>query len=339
MAIGENICNHRKRLGISQQMLGEKLLVSRQTVSLWEKNQTVPTLDNLIRLKEIFGVPIDDIVCTAPTDQTKTNASSLDTVCAALAYAVGIEPPAAAAEKNFELSNYIEKVFEGEKADRVILFHNAAIAEWIYEKYGDYFTVEEKRSGIDLFLSAPIPSITPTGLATMFSGVQPEVHGIQKYEKPVLSIETLFDALIKAGKKPALVSYGKCSLGRLFLERDMDYYNFTPGAISDVNAKALELILKDEHDFIVFFNGNYDSVMHKLGPENPRALAELRVINHVFAILSNMVRTHLSHRNTLIGLTSDHGCHEIDGGRGSHGSQMPADINIVHLYRGYPRRK
>jgi hypothetical protein len=33
----------------------------------------------------------------------------------------------------------------------------------------------------------------------------------------------------------------------------------------------------------------------------------------------------------------DHGCHEIDGGHGSHGLDMPEDINIVHLYKGYPR--
>jgi hypothetical protein len=33
----------------------------------------------------------------------------------------------------------------------------------------------------------------------------------------------------------------------------------------------------------------------------------------------------------------DHGCHEIDGGCGSHGLDMPEDLNIVHLYKGYRR--
>ncbi len=47
---------------MSQDELGQKLLVSRQTISLWEKDQTVPTIDNLIRLKEIFGVSVDDIL-------------------------------------------------------------------------------------------------------------------------------------------------------------------------------------------------------------------------------------------------------------------------------------
>ena len=43
------------------------------------------------------------------------NKNSLDTICAALAYAMGIEPPALAAEKNSELAAYIDTVFGGEE--------------------------------------------------------------------------------------------------------------------------------------------------------------------------------------------------------------------------------
>ena len=56
MTIGEKIQHYRKKQGLSQEDLGQKLMVSRQTISLWEKDQTVPTIDNLIRLKEIFNV-------------------------------------------------------------------------------------------------------------------------------------------------------------------------------------------------------------------------------------------------------------------------------------------
>ncbi len=62
MGAGEKIQTHRKRLGLSQEELGQKLLVSRQTISLWEKDQTVPTIDNLMRLKDIFGISIDEIL-------------------------------------------------------------------------------------------------------------------------------------------------------------------------------------------------------------------------------------------------------------------------------------
>ena len=46
MTIGEKIQKYRKDLGLSQEELGQKLIVSRQTLSLWEKDQTVPTIDN-----------------------------------------------------------------------------------------------------------------------------------------------------------------------------------------------------------------------------------------------------------------------------------------------------
>lgn len=62
MAVGEKIQAYRKALGISQEELGQRLLVSRQTISLWKKGQTMPTIDNLIRLKEIFGVSVDEIL-------------------------------------------------------------------------------------------------------------------------------------------------------------------------------------------------------------------------------------------------------------------------------------
>lgn len=62
MTVGENIQKFRKNLGLSQEELGQKLLVSRQTISLWEKDQTMPTIDNLMRLKEVFDVSVDEIL-------------------------------------------------------------------------------------------------------------------------------------------------------------------------------------------------------------------------------------------------------------------------------------
>lgn len=70
MTIGEKIQMYRKKQKMSQEELGQKLLVSRQTISLWEKDQTVPTIDNLLRLKEIFNVSTDDIL---GVDDTKQN--------------------------------------------------------------------------------------------------------------------------------------------------------------------------------------------------------------------------------------------------------------------------
>lgn len=66
MTVGEKLQIYRKRAGLSQEELGTMLFVSRQTVSLWEKDQTLPTVDNLVKLKEIFGVSLDELICDAP---------------------------------------------------------------------------------------------------------------------------------------------------------------------------------------------------------------------------------------------------------------------------------
>ena len=337
MSVGTNIFNLRKTKGFSQEELAEKTSVTRETVVSWESDQSQPTLDQLVRLKDVFGVSVDEILCTKEHKMEKYNSDSLDTICAALAYAMGVEAPSFAAPRNSELSDYIDKVFDGEKADRVVMFNPDAIAQWIYEKYPEFLTRVKSKADKEIYLSAVMPSVTPVCFGTMYTGAQPSVHGIQKYEKPVITIDTIFDRLIAAGKRVAVITSGNSSIAKIFLERDMDYFYYADGGIEAVNAKATELILRDEHDFIVIYNGNYDSVMHKNGPESARALAELRLNDHMFGILSNLIGTHWKHHNTLLGFAMDHGCHEIDGGCGSHGLYMPEDINIVHLYKGYQR--
>ena len=63
MNIGEKIQICRKNKKMSQEELGERLMVSRQTISLWETGQTIPSIDNLVRLKEIFDMSLDSILC------------------------------------------------------------------------------------------------------------------------------------------------------------------------------------------------------------------------------------------------------------------------------------
>lgn len=60
--MANNIQKYRKQCGFSQDELAGKLLVSRQTVSQWETGQTMPTTDNLLRLKEIFGVSVEALL-------------------------------------------------------------------------------------------------------------------------------------------------------------------------------------------------------------------------------------------------------------------------------------
>ncbi len=69
MTIGEKIQHYRKKLNISQEELGNQLSVSRQSVSLWEKDVTMPTVDNIKRLAEIFSVTVDQLMSTEEVEQ------------------------------------------------------------------------------------------------------------------------------------------------------------------------------------------------------------------------------------------------------------------------------
>lgn len=60
MSIGEKIAYYRKKAEMSQEELGNQLFVTRQTVSQWENDQTVPTIENFIRLCELFKLTMND---------------------------------------------------------------------------------------------------------------------------------------------------------------------------------------------------------------------------------------------------------------------------------------
>lgn len=60
--LGENILNLRKKQGLSQEQLGEKINVTRQTISNWELNETTPNPDQLKLLSKALNVSIDELL-------------------------------------------------------------------------------------------------------------------------------------------------------------------------------------------------------------------------------------------------------------------------------------
>ena len=52
----------RRQNGLSQEDLAEKLSVSRQAVSKWERAESSPDTDNLIALAELYGVTLDELI-------------------------------------------------------------------------------------------------------------------------------------------------------------------------------------------------------------------------------------------------------------------------------------
>ena len=62
MTLGNKICYLRKKLHISQEELADKLNVSRQSISKWEMDQSLPQIDKIILLSNWFNVSLDSLL-------------------------------------------------------------------------------------------------------------------------------------------------------------------------------------------------------------------------------------------------------------------------------------
>lgn len=175
------------------------------------------------------------------------------------------------------------------------------------------------------------PPWTPVCFASMFTGAAPERHGIRRYEKPVLSIDTVFDAFARAGRRVAIVAVHDSSIDRIFRGRALDYFSekYDPW----VTEKALSLVAADRHDLIVAYHQEYDDVMHATGPLAPRALRGAR--NHVeaFTDLAAAFDAAWERYPRALVFAPDHGAHPDPAtGGGAHGTDADADMDLAHYW-------
>lgn len=62
MGLGNHLFNARKRKGLSQEEVAEKLGISRQTISKWETDETLPDIRQSKRLAVLYGLSLDELV-------------------------------------------------------------------------------------------------------------------------------------------------------------------------------------------------------------------------------------------------------------------------------------
>lgn len=72
--MAQRLVDRRKAAGLSQEALADKLGVSRQAVSKWERSESSPDTDNLIALAALYGVSLDELLYGSPAqpDAAKT---------------------------------------------------------------------------------------------------------------------------------------------------------------------------------------------------------------------------------------------------------------------------
>ncbi len=76
MILADKIIEERKKLGLSQEELAEKLSVSRQAVSKWEGAQSIPDLQKIILMSELFSVSTDYLLKDKMEPERKASCES-----------------------------------------------------------------------------------------------------------------------------------------------------------------------------------------------------------------------------------------------------------------------
>ena len=66
MTIAQNISSYRTRANMTQQQVADKLSVSHHTVSKWELGINTPSVEDLQKLAQVFGVTITELVTDKP---------------------------------------------------------------------------------------------------------------------------------------------------------------------------------------------------------------------------------------------------------------------------------
>ena len=62
MSLGTNLFNARKKSGLSQEEVAERLGVSRQTISKWELDETLPDIHQSKKLANLYGLSLDELI-------------------------------------------------------------------------------------------------------------------------------------------------------------------------------------------------------------------------------------------------------------------------------------
>lgn len=264
------------------------------------------------------------------------NSISMTRLAASIAAAAGVAPPQHADAPIPQVEQLVHSRLGG-RADRILIYNPDAIAMWQVQKYTEDFAPVMVRTDLTVPMATVMPAVTPVCFGTMYTGALPEVHGIQSYAKPVITLDSLFDALSRAGKKVALVAVADSSMAIIFGGRDIDYYPLPYDR--EVLDKAKELIAQDQYDVVIAYNQEFDDVMHDTGPESPASMEAMRRHIAAFTELTDAVKAHWQDHDALVCWASDHGIHLTADGVGDHGEYIEEDINILHFYGAYPRKK
>jgi len=258
------------------------------------------------------------------------NSVRLTQTATTITMAMGVEKPRYAEDPIGQVLTMVRNHSKSGMAQRVLVYNPDAIAQWLYQKYTTEFSPVMEYTQLAIPMLAAFPPVTPVCFGTMFTGAEPKVHGIQVYEKKLITIDSVFDALPREGKKVSLITRTDSSMSKIFLGRPIEYHPMD----SDEEAvqEGLKALDSGRFDVIEVYNMDYDDSIHETEPESKRSYdAMVRHCND-FARLAKHASEVWKDQDVLFVFAPDHGIHKTIFGNGDHYCDVPEDMNMLHFY-------
>jgi hypothetical protein len=244
---------------------------------------------------------------------------------------MGVSPPSMSSLK---LLDALPKAATAEairKVERCVIFTPDAIGMSLFNTYPGVFDPVLRYAPIQVPTRATNPPKTPVCYASMFTGALPDFHGVTSYRKDVLTCDTIFDAMIRADRRVAIVAVRDSTLDCMFRDREMDY--FSEANDDDVTERTIGLITSGNYEFIVAYHQAYDDALHKTDPESSEAIEAMMGHISSFVEIAGAVDRNWEACNALVAFAPDHGAHvDPATGKGTHGDDIPEDMEVMHLY-------
>ncbi len=70
MEISKNLITYRKKNNLTQADVAIYLNISRQSVSKWETGQSIPSIDDLVKLSNLYNISVDSLINNIPVDNS-----------------------------------------------------------------------------------------------------------------------------------------------------------------------------------------------------------------------------------------------------------------------------
>lgn len=255
-------------------------------------------------------------------------ASVTPTVCELF----GIPPPADSSERSLaSVMQHSKNVLNGALIERCLIYCPDALGDHLWTRFAEQRERVTKCCPHRVSVSAVLPPKTPVCFASVFTGAPPEVHGIRRYERPILTCDTLFDALSRSNRRIAIVAVRNSSIDLIFRNRPLDYFSEVHDR--STTERTLRVLGSNVHDLIVVYHQEYDDQLHRTEPFSAECVQAMERHVSSVQVLADAARTAWSGRSYAIVVAPDHGAHvNAETNKGDHGLDIPEDISVSHWY-------